>query len=96
MQTLSAVALHATTTCTDDASIVGLHPLNWAIVSCLVLHVVQCRVDARTCVHIALYMHALTQDHYHTSFTDMKWRGTYVYETLQCEQNDGLELAWSW
>ena len=30
--TLSAVALHATTACTDDTSIVGLGPLNWAIV----------------------------------------------------------------
>ena len=29
VQTLSAVA---TTDCTDDASIVGLGPLNWAIV----------------------------------------------------------------
>ena len=32
VQTLGAVALHATTACTDDASIVGLSPLNWAIV----------------------------------------------------------------
>jgi len=34
VQTLGAVALHATTDldCTDDASIVGLGPLNWAIV----------------------------------------------------------------
>ena len=31
VQTLSAVALHATTACTDDSSIVGLDPLNWAI-----------------------------------------------------------------
>ena len=32
VQTLGAIALHATTDCTDDASIVGLGPLNWAIV----------------------------------------------------------------
>ena len=32
VQTLGTVALHATTDCTDDASIVGLGPLNWAIV----------------------------------------------------------------
>ena len=32
VQTLSAVTLHATTDCTDDASIVGLGPVNWAIV----------------------------------------------------------------
>ena len=32
VQTLGTVALHATTACTDDASIVGLSPLNWAIV----------------------------------------------------------------
>ena len=31
-QTLGAVALHATTACSDDASIVVLSPLNWAIV----------------------------------------------------------------
>jgi len=32
VQALGAVALHATTAaCTDDASIVGLGPLNWAI-----------------------------------------------------------------
>ena len=37
VQTLGAVALHTTTACTDDASIVGVGPLNWAIlVSCLV------------------------------------------------------------
>ena len=32
VQTLGTVALHATTDCTDDASIVCLGPLNWAIV----------------------------------------------------------------
>ena len=32
VQTLGAVALHATTACTDKASIFGLGPLNWAIV----------------------------------------------------------------
>ena len=32
VQTLGAVTLHATTACTDDASIVGLSPLNWAVV----------------------------------------------------------------
>ena len=32
VQTLSTVTLHATTDCTDDASIVGLGPVNWAIV----------------------------------------------------------------
>ena len=31
VQTLGTVALHAATDCTDDASIVGLGPLNWAI-----------------------------------------------------------------
>ena len=37
VQTLGAVALHTTIACTDDASIVGLSPLNWTIlVSCLV------------------------------------------------------------
>ena len=30
VQTLGAIALHATTDYTDDASIVGLGPLNWA------------------------------------------------------------------
>ena len=40
VQTLGVVVLHTTTACTDDASIIGLSPLNWAIVSCLVLHVV--------------------------------------------------------
>ena len=34
VQTLGAVALHATTACTDDASTVGLNPLNCAIVYC--------------------------------------------------------------
>ena len=29
VQTLGAVALHATTAYTDEASIVGLGPLNW-------------------------------------------------------------------
>ena len=39
VQTLGAVTLHATTDCTDDASIVGLGPFIWAysLVSCLVL-----------------------------------------------------------
>ena len=32
VQTLGAVTLCATTDCTDGASIVGLGPLNWAIV----------------------------------------------------------------
>ena len=32
VQTLGAVTLHATTAYTDDTSIVGLGPLNWAIV----------------------------------------------------------------
>ena len=32
VQTLGAVTLHVTTDCTDDASIAGLGPLNWAIV----------------------------------------------------------------
>jgi len=32
VQTLGRVALHATTDCTNDTSIVGLGPLNWAIV----------------------------------------------------------------
>jgi len=32
VQTLGAVALHATTDCTDGASIFGLGPLNWVIV----------------------------------------------------------------
>jgi len=32
VQTLNAVMLHATTDCTDHASIVGLGPLNWAII----------------------------------------------------------------
>ena len=32
VQTLGTVTLRATTDCTDDASIVGLGPLNWAIV----------------------------------------------------------------
>ena len=31
VKTLGTVALHATTDCTDDAKIVGLGPLNWAI-----------------------------------------------------------------
>ena len=31
-QTLNAVALPATTACTDDANIVALGPLTWAIV----------------------------------------------------------------
>ena len=32
VQTLGAIAFHATTDYTDDAGIVGLGPLNWAIV----------------------------------------------------------------
>ena len=40
VQTLGAVALHAITDCTDDASIVGLEQLGYSLVSCLVLHVV--------------------------------------------------------
>ena len=32
VQTLGAVALHATTAYRDDATIDGLSPLNWAIV----------------------------------------------------------------
>ena len=47
-------------------------------------------VHIRAC---ATYTHALTRDHYCTSCTDVKRR---VYETLQREQNGGLELAWSW
>ena len=40
VQTLGAVTLRATTAYTDDTSIVGVSPLNWAtVVSCLVLHV---------------------------------------------------------
>ena len=39
VQTLGAVAMHATTDCTDDASIVGTH-LGYSLVFCLVLHVV--------------------------------------------------------
>ena len=69
VQILGAVALPATTACTDDAIIVGLGPthLGYSLVSCLVC--------ARTCVHtIASYTHALTRDHYRTSFTDVKWR----------------------
>ena len=38
VQTLGAVALHATTAYTDEASIVGLQ-LGYSLVSCLVLHV---------------------------------------------------------
>ena len=34
VQTLGTVTLHATTDCTDDASIVGLGPLN-SLVFCL-------------------------------------------------------------
>ena len=32
VQTLGTVALHATTAYTDDANIIGLSPLKWAIV----------------------------------------------------------------
>ena len=39
VQTLGAVALHATTDCTDDASIVGSQ-LGYSLVSCLVLHII--------------------------------------------------------
>ena len=83
--------MHATTACTDDASIVSLSPctqLGYSLVPCLGVHVVW-SVHIRA---IASYMHALTRDHYRTSCTDVKWR---VYETLQREQNGGLELAWS-
>ena len=31
VQTLGAVALYTTTACTDEASIIGLGSLNWAI-----------------------------------------------------------------
>ena len=34
VQTLSTVALHAIAPCTDNASIAGLSPLNWAVVYC--------------------------------------------------------------
>jgi len=43
VQTLSTVAFHATTACTDDAIVVGLSPctqLGYSLVSCLGLHVV--------------------------------------------------------
>ena len=62
-----------------------LHSMGVLSITCVV-HVAGA-VDIRV-----LYTHALTRDHYRTSCTDMKWR---VYETLQCEQNGGLELAWS-
>ena len=32
VKTLGTVALHATTACTDDASIIDLGPFSWAIV----------------------------------------------------------------
>ena len=57
VETLSAVALHATIACTDDASIVGSSPLHWAIlyyslVSCLIKAcLAYCSVCARTRGH---------------------------------------------
>ena len=95
VQTLGAVALHATctTACTDETSIIGLSSLNWAIslMPCLGLHVVW-SVQYAFAHAIASYTHALMRDHYRTSCTDVKRR---VYETLQREENGGLELAWS-
>ena len=88
VQTLGVVTLRATTAYTDDTSSVGLSLLNWAysVVSCLVLHVVwSVHVRVFTCyslVHACAYAGP--------SCTDVKQR---VYETLQREQNGGLELA---
>ena len=65
-----------------------LHSMGVLSITCVV-HV------ALSCAHtrpVASYTHALTQDHYRTSRTDVKRR---VYETLQREENGGLELAWS-
>ena len=50
-QTLGAVALYATTTCTDDTSIVATQ-LGYNVVSCLVLHVVWS-------VHVHVRVHML-------------------------------------
>ena len=49
VETLSAVILHATTDCTDDASIVGLGPLKWAII-----------LPCLACCRICIFFH-LTQ-----------------------------------
>ena len=52
-----------------------------------------CKLCTYACAYtVAPYTHALTLYHYCTSCTDVKRR---VYETLQREQNGGLELAWS-
>ena len=50
------------------------------------------RACCRSCAHMRVRILLLTWDHYCTSCTDVKQR---VYETLQREQNGGLELAWS-
>ena len=84
VQILGTVTLHAATAYTD-----------WAIVqcpalSCMLYIVWSAHVCVCTCfslVHTCAYV-----DHYCTSCTDVKWR---IYETLQREQNGGLELAWS-
>ena len=56
VQTLGTVALHATTACTDDASIDGLSPLNWArVLSCLVLHVIGSVCVCRVCACMCMY-----------------------------------------
>ena len=53
VQTLGAVAWHATTACTDDTSIAGLCPFHSAIVSCLVFHAVG-SVHVRVCIYYSL------------------------------------------
>ena len=92
VQTLGAVALHATAACTDEASIIGLTPctqLGCSLVSCLVLHVVG-SVHVHMCTYCTSYMHAPTQDRFCTSFRDVKQRGIMKH----CNMNKMVDSSW--
>ena len=88
VQTLGKVALHATTACTDEASIVGSSSLNWGV---LVLHG-EGSVHECVCTCYSLVTRALMWDHYRTSFTDMKQRGTLY--TKYCNVNKMADSSW--
>jgi len=58
VQTLGAVALHAATACTGDASSIGLSPLNCGQESSVLPCLTCCRVCAhRVCTHFS-HIHA--------------------------------------
>ena len=90
VQTLGKVALHATTACTNDRSIVATQ-LGCSLVPCLGLHVVG-SVHIDVCTYYSLlrayaYAGPLSHKLYGRACIE-------VYVTLQREQNGGLELIW--